>query len=122
MKKLLPLTLAAAIVVMASGVAMAQERQQRQGRGGFGGGGFGMGSTFLLGQKSVQQDLKLSEDQVKKLKDLSDKQRESFQGLRDLSQEERRTKMQELAKANEKAVGEVLDAKQQKRLKQITLQ
>jgi Spy/CpxP family protein refolding chaperone len=114
------LGLATAIVVLASGVALAQERQQRG--GGRGVGGFGGGQTFLLTQKSVQEDLKLSEDQIKKVKELSDKQREAFQGLRDLSQEERRTKMQELAKANEKAVGEILDAKQQKRIKQISLQ
>ena len=126
MKRLMQITLAAAIVVMASGAVLAQERQQRgqqRGqRGGFGGGGFGMGATFYLNQKSVQEELKLSDEQVKKLKELSDKQREAFQGLRDLSQEERRTKMQESAKATQKAIGEILNDKQQKRLKQIELQ
>jgi Spy/CpxP family protein refolding chaperone len=126
MKRLMLITLAAAIVVVASGVGLAQERgkqqrPQRGGQGGFG-GGFGMGGTFLLNQKSVQEELKLSDEQVKKVKELSDKQRESFQGLRDLSQEERRTKMQESAKATQKAVGEILNEKQQKRLKQIELQ
>jgi Spy/CpxP family protein refolding chaperone len=122
MRKLGQIILAAAIVAMASSPALAQEQQrQRQRPGGFG-GGFGGGTTFLLQQKSVQDELKLSEEQVKKIKELADKQRESFRGLRDLSQEERRTKMQEAAKANEKAVAEILKPEQLKRVKQISLQ
>lgn len=77
---------------------------------------------FLLSQKSVQEELKLTEDQVKKVKELSDKQRESFRGLRDLSQEERQKKMAEAAKANTKALAEILKPEQLKRVKQISLQ
>jgi hypothetical protein len=113
---------------MACSSALAQERQrgqrqqgQRGQRGGFA-GGFGGGTLFLLNQKSVQDELKLSEEQVKKAKELSDKQREAFGGLRDLSQEERRTKIQEQAKATDKAVAEVLKPEQMKRVKQISLQ
>lgn len=116
MKRLMQVSLAAAVVALAVSPALAQ--QQR--RGGF--GGFGGGAIFLLGQKSVQEELKMSNEQVSKIKELSEKQREAFQGLRDLSQEERRTKMQDLAKANDKAVNEILKPEQLKRIKQISLQ
>jgi Spy/CpxP family protein refolding chaperone len=107
--------------VMLASAALAQEQRQRGQRQGGGGGGFG-GPLFLLGQKSVQEDLKLSEEQVKKVTELQEKQREAFQGLRDLSQEERRAKMQEMNQANEKAVAGILNAQQQKRVKQIGYQ
>ncbi len=118
MMRLGKLGLVLAVVAMASGPALAQQRQP----GGRGFGGFGGSPLFLLAQKSVQDELKLSEDQVKKVKDLSDKQRGSFQGLRDLSPEERQKKMQEARKANDKAVADILKAEQLKRLKQISLQ
>jgi Spy/CpxP family protein refolding chaperone len=119
MQKLGRISLVVAVLAMASGSALAQEQQRQRQRPG---GGFGGGTTFLLQQKSVQDELKLSEEQVKKIKELSDKQRESFRGLRDLSQEERRTKMEEARKANEKAVAEILKPEQLKRVKQISLQ
>ncbi len=115
MKRLGQITAALVVVALASGPARAQQR-------GGGGGGFGGGPMFLLNQKSVQEELKLTDDQVKKIKELSDKQRESFRGLRDLSQEERRKKMTENTKANEKAVAEILKPAQVKRVKQISLQ
>jgi Spy/CpxP family protein refolding chaperone len=116
MKRLTQITLVAAVLVMASGAASAQERQrQRPG----GGGGFGGGPMFLLGQPSVQKELKLSDEQIKKIKDLSDKQREAMQGV---ARDERRAKMQELAKANNKAIGEILKPEQMKRAKQLALQ
>ncbi|HEY7326008.1 MAG TPA: hypothetical protein VH592_00100 [Gemmataceae bacterium] len=117
MKRFMQVTLAAAIVAFAVSPALAQQQRQRGGFGGFGGG-----TVFLLTQKSVQEELKLSADQVKKVTELQEKQRESFQGLRDLSQEERREKMQEMTKANEKAVADILKPEQVKRVKQIALQ
>jgi Spy/CpxP family protein refolding chaperone len=113
------ITLVAAVVAMAASPALAQERQRQRQGGGF--GGFG-GGVMLLGQKSVQEELKLSEDQVKKIQDLQAKQREAFQGFGDLSQEERRTKMQELNKANNEAVAKILKPEQVKRFKEISLQ
>jgi len=95
---------------------------QRQRRGGGGAGGPGMSSSMLLGQKSVQEDLKLSEDQVKKLQEFQTSQREKFRGLRDLSEDERRQKFQELSKEGQKVVDETLQPEQKKRLKQIGLQ
>lgn len=116
------LTVAAAVVVMAVSPALAQE-QQRQRGGGRGFGGFGGGiPLFYLTQKSVQEELKLSDEQVKQVTELQEKQREAFQGLRDLSQEERRTKMQEAMKAQSEAITKLLKPEQLKRAKQIALQ
>jgi Spy/CpxP family protein refolding chaperone len=103
-------------------LAVPVSAQQRQRQGGGGAFGSGMSSAMLLFQKSVQEDLKMTDDQVKKVTDLSTKQREAFTGLRDLSQEERGKKLQELTAQNEKAVGEILKPEQAKRLKEISLQ
>jgi Spy/CpxP family protein refolding chaperone len=95
--------------------------QQRQGGGrGFMGGG--MPPWMLLSQKSVQDELKVTDNQIKKAEELSEKQREAFRSLRDLEPEERAKKMQEANQENEKALAEILKPAQVKRLKQISLQ
>jgi hypothetical protein len=100
-----------------------------QGRG-FGRGGM-MGSLYgLLGNESVQKELKLDDKQVEKAKEVSEKIRgeaqEKFQGFQDLSQEERREKMQtvnkELTEATLKAVADFMKPEQITRLKQISYQ
>ncbi|HEY2838992.1 MAG TPA: hypothetical protein VGJ26_07580, partial [Pirellulales bacterium] len=91
------------------------------GRGGMqmrGGGGIGM----LLGNASVQEELKLDDKQKEKIKEFTAKQREAQQGLRDLDQEERRAKMQELNKHAESFAKEVLTPEQNKRIQQIVIQ
>lgn len=87
-----------------------------------GGGGFGFGGMMLLGQKSVQEELKLSEDQIQKADEYLAKQRESFSGLRDQSAEERRQKFAESVKASRAALGEILQTDQLQRFKEISLQ
>jgi Spy/CpxP family protein refolding chaperone len=114
MKRLMQITLAAAIVAMAVSPVRAQQQRGR----GFG----GMGTLLILTQKSVQEELKLSDEQVKKVTELREKQQESFQGLRDLSPEERRTKMQEMTKTQNEAIAKLLKPEQLKRAKQISLQ
>jgi Spy/CpxP family protein refolding chaperone len=111
MKRLVPLALALAVVALAAAAVQAQGPRP--------GGG---GTLFLLTQKSVQEELKMSEEQVKKVSELEAKQREAFRDFRDLSREERQKKFQEMAKANEKAIGEILKPEQLKRVKQISLQ
>lgn len=119
MKRLMQIGAAAAVMALAVSPVWAQQQQQRQ-RGGF--GGFGGDPIYLLGQKSVQEELKLTGEQIKKGKELSDRRSEALQGLGDLSREERRTKMQEIRKANNKALAEILKPDQLKRVKQIALQ
>jgi len=99
-----------------------------------GGRGFGMmgggGISMLIGNESVQKELKLDDTQVEKAKAIADKNREKMTAARedtkDLDQDERRTKMQALFKEmNEsslKAVGEFLKPEQITRLHQISHQ
>jgi len=93
------------------------------------GGGRGFGTyAGLLGNASVQKELKLDDEQTGKAKELAEKIRtenqEKYSGLQDLSQDERREKIQVITKEiNEttmKAVGEFLKPEQITRLKQIS--
>jgi hypothetical protein len=110
------------LVALVAGPAAAQG----QGRGGFGMGGLSM----LLGNASVQKELKLNDDQTTKAKETAEKigaeAQEKRSGLGDLSPEERREKMtainRELNEATLKAVGEYLKPEQITRLKQISYQ
>jgi Spy/CpxP family protein refolding chaperone len=106
---------ALALVALAGLVSglQAQEQPQRQA------GAMRLG---LLTQKSVQEELKLSDDQARKVEDYAAKQRKSFQGLRDLSQEERREKLAQIAKENEQLLKDTLKPEQAKRLREISLQ
>ncbi len=117
----------AAYVVVASAVVAFSSPTFAQGRGrGFGFGGVGM----LLGNASVQQELKMDEAQITKAKDLAaslqEKMAENRSKLEGLDQQERREKMMELNRELNthamKSAGEFLKAEQVTRLKQIQLQ
>lgn len=110
--------LAVAVVTIALANSSASAQQPRRG----GGPGFGPNPMMLLGQESVQKDLKLTEDQTTKIKDHQQKSFGAFAGLRDLSPEERQKKMQEINQENDKFLAEVLKPEQKKRLDQIVLQ
>lgn len=123
--------------------AFAQPPGGGRTRGGFGGGP-GMGrpqsALNLAANAAVQKELAATEEQIAKLKTLSDEARAELregmgrvEGLRDLPEEERRAKFAEMAakqaeaarKVEEKykpKLAEVLDAKQVERLNQIALQ
>jgi tetratricopeptide (TPR) repeat protein len=76
----------------------------------------------LLGQKSVQEDLRLSEEQVRKITNLRDQRREAFRDPRHHpTLEEWDKKFEELA-AQEKTLTELLQPEQARRLRQIALQ
>jgi Spy/CpxP family protein refolding chaperone len=120
MKKLMQITLVAAVVAMTAGPALAQQRQRQRPGGGF--GGFGGGVLYLLGQKSVQEELKLSEEQTKKVTELAEKQRANRGDFQGLSREEIQKKMAERSKEQNDALAKILDAKQLKRARQISLQ
>jgi hypothetical protein len=116
---------------------------------GFGFGGFGMmgggpGGQFsistmygmLLGTPTVQKDLELVDEQKEKLKSANEKAqaawRQMFSGMgnmQDLSDEERKSKMEEMrkkgqaqAEASKKAIEEILLPHQLERIKGIALQ
>jgi hypothetical protein len=112
------------LVALLAGPALAQG--QGRGFGMMGGGGISM----LIGNESVQKELKLDDKQVEKAKEVADKNREKMtaarEELQNLEQEERRTKMQALGKEmNEstlKAIGEFLKPEQIARLHQLSFQ
>jgi Spy/CpxP family protein refolding chaperone len=117
------LALCAALLLASPAFA---QRQQGQRGGGFGQGGIG----GLLQNESVQKELKLEQAQIDKVKEVvtkvQDNHKDDFAKLRDLAQDERRTKGQELNQTVSeevlKGVGDILNADQIKRLKQIQLQ
>ncbi len=104
---------------------------QAQGPGGRGGmmGGMGGGAN-LLTNKSVQQELKLSEEQVEKVTKaataIGEKMNEKRQGMQDLAQDERQAKMAEINKETTAEVKKTTEAifspAQAKRFEQIRLQ
>jgi hypothetical protein len=110
------------LVALIAGPAAAQG----QGRGF----GRGVGLGQLLGNASVQKELKLDDSQAEKAKALADKtgeeMRGKFQDLQGLDQEERRTKMMEINREMNasvlKSAGEFLKPDQIERLKQISYQ
>lgn len=111
--------MALTLALLMTAAAPGQDKKRRGGRGA---GGFGGGQLMLLGQKSVQEELKLSEQQIEKVAELSKKNREGFKDLKDLSQEDLRKRLAETSAANAKALTEILKKDQSKRLKEIGLQ
>lgn len=83
MRTLMRWMLVAVVVAVAGGAAMAQRQPGGGGQpgGGFGGlGGFGGGGnlkTLLASSKALQADLKLSDEQIDKIKKFQEKQAES---------------------------------------------
>jgi uncharacterized membrane protein YgcG len=117
------------------GDGIAQGRRgpgsNRFGGGRRGGGGADFGS--LLRSEQVQTELKLDEGQLAKIVAISEKSREQsrelFSGMRDLSDDERRAKGEELQKKMRQLQTDmrqqletVLNATQVKRLDELTLQ
>ena len=94
------------------------------GRGGMM-GGMGGNMVQLAKAKDVAADLKLSEDQVKKLDELEKKMGEKRRSAMQDAQGDREammSAMQEIAKETEKGLGEIVKPDQMKRLKQLQLQ
>ncbi|HTN74275.1 MAG TPA: hypothetical protein VL096_03480 [Pirellulaceae bacterium] len=127
----------AVLVAVAMSLGMVNlASAQGRGPGGPGGGGFGGpgGGTFgLLQNEDVKKELDLVDDQVSKLNAINEKLREEmrsqFSGFRDLSQEERtakfeelRGKMEERTKQVQAEIDDVLLPQQRERLAQINFQ
>jgi hypothetical protein len=86
------------------------------------GQGRGMGGGFLLGNPSVQKELKLDDAQKEKATKLAAEMREKRQGFQDLSQEERQKANAEIMAATQKGVNEILKPEQLKRYNEIRYQ
>jgi hypothetical protein len=77
---------------------------------------------LLLRQKSVQKELELDADVVKKIMAFTNSQSEAVKKVLDLGDAERKEAFEKLAKENDKFLTDTLTAKQGKRLDQITMQ
>jgi hypothetical protein len=77
---------------------------------------------LLLRQKSVQQELNLSPEVIKKVLDFTSKESEEYENEAKLSKEEGEKRSEELEKTNEKFLQDNLTDAQRKRLHQIALQ
>ena len=77
---------------------------------------------LLLRQKSVQKELELTPDTVKKIMDFTHAQSEAAHKTADLSEAARKEAFEKLLKQNDKFLADNLNAKQSKRLDQITMQ
>ncbi len=116
----------AAVAIVAGVVFANPALAQQRGAGGFGGRAAQGGDVVrILAMEPVQKELKLTEAQVTAAREAGDELRSTFAGLRDLSQEERREKMQEFetkTKELRNKVEATLDTAQKERLKQLVLQ
>ena len=77
---------------------------------------------LLLRQKSVQKELKLTDDAAKKIMEFTNKESDEYGKALKLAAKERTAKFDELEKANKKFLEDNLSADQRKRLEQVTLQ
>jgi hypothetical protein len=77
---------------------------------------------LLLRQKSVQKELGLDEDTVKKINAHCDKEHEAAKKALQMKGDERKKAFEKMAKENEKFLADTLNEKQGKRLDQIRMQ
>jgi hypothetical protein len=103
-------------LAVAIGVAVPLLAQRPGGRG-FG----GIDAAMLLGQKSVQEELKMTEDQIAKVEKLNTTLREKY--AEDLKDKDKRAEtMKKMSEERTKALADVLKPEQTKRVKQIEIQ
>ncbi len=119
--------IAMAIAVGGADIAVAQFGPPG-GRGGRGGGGFDS-PAFMLRREDVQQELKLTEDQVKQITAFQDGLRDNnqfrdfFDRMRNAKDdEERRTIGVEMQSFQENALKKIVKTEQWNRLQQLSLQ
>jgi hypothetical protein len=77
---------------------------------------------ILLRQKSVQEELKVSDELHKKIHDFANKEHDEYRKALKLSADERERKFKEMEEEHEKFLTDNLSEAQRKRLGQITMQ
>ena len=77
---------------------------------------------LLLRQKSVQKELDLTPEAAKKIMDFTNAQAEAYGKALDLAEAARKEAFEKLLQQNDKFLADNLNAKQSKRLDQITMQ
>ncbi len=133
--KLLPILALGCLLVLVD-VSVAQPPGGGGGRGRGGGMMFGRGgggAMGLLGNKQVQEELQLVDDQIEEMdalqSELREEMRSMFEGMREMDRDERRAffedmreKMAEKTKQYEERYNAILLPHQQQRLKQLQVQ
>jgi Spy/CpxP family protein refolding chaperone len=84
--------------------------------------GGGPPALMLLAQQPIQEELKLSAEQIEKITAAHQALREEFQKTRESAPEERQAKLQELKNKGDKLAAGILTADQAKRVQQISWQ
>jgi Spy/CpxP family protein refolding chaperone len=79
-------------------------------------------ALVLLAQPSVQQELKLSDEQIKKVGDAVAQDREEFRKIRELPRDQREPKFAELFETSRKQTRAIVTPEQAHRLRQIVWQ
>jgi hypothetical protein len=103
------------VTLVAVGVTAAQPKENVVPRGA-------TVRLLLLRQKSVQEELKLSADVVKKIAEFTDKQHAALMKALKGDKAELKKKLTKMGKENQQFLADTLTAEQNKRLIQITLQ
>jgi Spy/CpxP family protein refolding chaperone len=109
---------AGVVVVVGAGLAAAQQAGEHRHPG------FAQGPPplLLLQQKSVEQELKLTAEQVGQVHEAAKKQREAYHQVIELAQADRDKKFPELYEQARAAVAHILTVEQAGRLRQIAWQ
>ena len=114
MRKFVGMPLVLGLLVMAVGTASSQDgRGLRQEL---------ISGFMLLGQESVQKDLKLSDDQIKDVEAAQAKMNKNWLELRDLDQEDRTKKLSSASVEGERTITEILKPEQIERFQEINRQ
>jgi Spy/CpxP family protein refolding chaperone len=110
--------LAGVALIVGAGVAAAQQSAEHRHLG------FAQGPPplLLLHEKSVAQELKLSDEQVLQVREACHKQREAYREVMDLAKAERDKKFPELYEQGRAAAARILTPEQGNRLRQICWQ
>src|SRR5262245_37697398 len=116
------------VAALLGSVALTQPPEGKgegKGKGGMRGPGMMMGrggGLGLLAVANVQEELKLSDDQKEKVKELIKTAGEKMRDVQDKEPEDRMAAMKDLADSNNKALKEILKPEQQKRFNEIKWQ
>jgi hypothetical protein len=115
-------------LMLTAGITAVVLAQQPRG-GGFGGGGGNASPARMLGNKTVQEELKLTDDQVAAVKGMTEKitemTKEIFAKGKDMSKEEKTEAFKKIGEDSAKETEKVtkdLKPEQTARLKQLQLQ
>jgi hypothetical protein len=78
--------------------------------------------VMLLRQKCVREELKLTDDEAREVKEHNNRQWEKAQEIHKLTRDERHSRYEELSRETERFLDQVLEPSERQRLEEISLQ